>query len=369
MAASGSQAPALNPGVALSPGVVSEGVLLEDAADRAQAKRRHGLVRIPTDKVGFWPGNRGDAGINPSHVHDVAHDIMINKCRLTRYEPVGLLKIPPHLLEEFRTANKEKCDNDPLMPRFSPNMEYVAADHTHFVHALKLGKEGTHTLYNQPGADKVKWHWQDSEANMCMEHGFSAAIYDDSIWGDIQAVEALNAEGNLNSAVDMGEDEMQAFGRIDAIVTRMSQSPAWKDKKIPVGPALDNLKLGCGLGQFDEKSWQHFFNLRESLGVPMVKVLTLCQFNIVGSRVRVKADDFGSVAKLESRLHWIKTSLLLHMYLDSVPAPSQSEGINFGSRRAVFAKSLPQSFMHQMKKESALLVDIEKISSIYSRIT
>ena len=81
----------------------------------------------------FWAGNLGNSGVNSVHVHEVASDIMTNKCRLSRYEPVGLIQIPAHLLETFRMANKEKCGNDPLILKCSPAMEYVCADHCAFL--------------------------------------------------------------------------------------------------------------------------------------------------------------------------------------------------------------------------------------------
>ena len=155
---------------------------LEDAADRAQAKRKHGLVRISLEKIGFWPGNRGCNGVSSYHAHEVAWDIMSKKCRLSRYEPVELMEIPADLLDSFKLANQEKCERDHLMPKFSPTMEYVCAGKTHFVHGLKLGKEGTHTLFNESGAPRIRWKSDDLEADECMKQGPMAAIYDSSIF-------------------------------------------------------------------------------------------------------------------------------------------------------------------------------------------
>ncbi len=124
----------------------SEGVEAIDAVDRADRKRTYGTVRVPGNKIGFWPGNRGGTGINSRHVHEIARDIMFRKCRRTRYEPVHLLEVPEQKLKRFKAQNKEKCDSDPLMPAFSPDMEYVPAAKTHFTHACKLAIDGTHTF-------------------------------------------------------------------------------------------------------------------------------------------------------------------------------------------------------------------------------
>jgi len=40
-----------------------EGVDVEDAADRAQRKRKHGVPRIHPREIGFWPGNRGGTSV------------------------------------------------------------------------------------------------------------------------------------------------------------------------------------------------------------------------------------------------------------------------------------------------------------------
>ena len=112
---------------------MSEDVEVEDAADRAQRKRKYGVIRVDPKKIGFWPGNRGGTGINSRHVHEIARDIMLRKCRRSRYEPVGLLAVPEPLLKRFKALNKEKCDGVPLMPAFSPDMEYVPASKAHFL--------------------------------------------------------------------------------------------------------------------------------------------------------------------------------------------------------------------------------------------
>ena len=44
------------------------------------------------------------------------------------------------------------------------------------------------------------------------------AIYKSTLWHDADAMKACSANDNLNANVSMGEDEMQAFGRIDVVV-------------------------------------------------------------------------------------------------------------------------------------------------------
>ena len=75
-----------------------------------------------------------------------------------------------------------------------------------------------------------------------MTKGVLAVIYDKSIWEDPEAVIALSSLGNFNAAIDQGEDEMQAFGRINELVNRMNDTE-WKDTgDIPVSAILEGVK-------------------------------------------------------------------------------------------------------------------------------
>ena len=74
-----------------------------------------------------------------------------------------------------------------------------------------------------------------------------------------------------------------------------------------------------------------------------------------------QAKRFGLVARLESRLPWIKVWLLLHLHIDSLPTPNQTDAILLGGCQEVVAKRLSSSVVAQMKIESGLMVDIEKV--------
>jgi len=141
---------------------------LEDAGDRAQKHRKHGFVRIPLDKIGFWPGNRGGLGVASHHLHEVAWDCKANKTKLQRYGHVDLIEIPSESSQQICNANRDRCQSDNLMPRFSSEIQYVCASKTHFVHAQKLAKEGTRTLFNK-GEQIIRWQESDSEGALIME--------------------------------------------------------------------------------------------------------------------------------------------------------------------------------------------------------
>ena len=341
---------------------------LEDAADRARKKRKCALMRVPLEKIGFWPGNRGGLGCSAYHIHEVAHDCLANKTRLERYGHVDLLEIPKELLDEFREHNRQFCESDPLMPRFSAKMVYVCGGRTHFVHAHKLAKDGNRTLFNKAEGLRIVWKTSDVEGAEIREQGPLCAIYESSIFEDPDAVSALASDGNLNSNVEMGEDEMQAFGRVDAMFERMARSQdtkAGEKPKINMEKLLANIQVS-GFGQFSEESWQHLIALRKVLPTAMAKCLQLCQFNAVASRVRVRSSDFGAVAKLDPRAPWAKVALLLWQYLGTLnekhgSQPSRDDILltTFSGRKEVFAKSLGTTTMKQLQEETRFLMDVE----------
>ena len=69
--------------------------------------------------------------------------------KLVRYKQVDVVRVPQSAVEAFRQYNKEKCDSDALMPKFSSVMRFGCLTKTHFCHANKLSKDGNRTLFNE----------------------------------------------------------------------------------------------------------------------------------------------------------------------------------------------------------------------------
>ena len=115
---------------------------LQNACDRAHKHRVSGDVRIKLDQIGFWDRNRGGMGLASHHMHQVANDCCANGTSLSRYLFVPIVEVPQAQLEEVRQYNRSRCETDPLMPKYSCDIKYVAAGKTHFVHAQKLTKAG-----------------------------------------------------------------------------------------------------------------------------------------------------------------------------------------------------------------------------------
>ena len=225
---------------------------LEDAGDKAQHHHMPGSARISLDRIGYWPGNRGGLGISSHHVHEVAHDCNANRTKLQRYGHVALIEIPTSELQTIRDANRARCEGDDLMPRYAETIQYVCATKTHFVHAQKLAKDGGRTLYNQ-GNVKTRWQDADSEGAQILDQGPLCIIYKAELLLDIDATNALSGEDNLNASVQFGEDEMQAFARVDEITTRLAPSQAAgkareADGTITIGVVLASLQVS-GLWQ------------------------------------------------------------------------------------------------------------------------
>jgi len=161
---------------------------------------------------------------------------------------VEVVKVPQHELTAWRTANKMKCASNPLLPCFSPDMKYACLTKTHFTHAIKLGLEGHRSLRNQGSFPLVYENTQ--EWNEITANGPLCTIYSEGLWDDKEALQWTMLGDNLNAAVQLGEDEMQAFGRVDSIVQQIvSQAPGQQTIEIHSRTVFEKLKAE-GFGVF-----------------------------------------------------------------------------------------------------------------------
>ena len=167
--------------------------------------------------------NRGGLGISAHRVHEVAWDCLANKTKLQRYTCVDLIEIPEECLKATRDENRERCEADSLMPRFSAKIQYVCARKTHFVHAHKLAIDGARTVFNA-GDVPIRWPDSDAEGKLILEQGPLCALYGSNLLHAVDATNALCSDDNLNAGVQWGEDEMQAFGRVHEMVGRLAAS-------------------------------------------------------------------------------------------------------------------------------------------------
>jgi len=150
-----------------------------------------GLVRVPLDQIGFWPGNRDSTGCGPQHVHDIAEDIVTRGTSLWRYESVDLVKVPVAFLDCYRGYNKVMCDQADYMPSFNPDMVYVLLTKNHFTSAHMLIRDGGRTLYDYKmgtGMRDIKPRPDDREGQMIQEQGVLASIFDEDLFSESEAM-------------------------------------------------------------------------------------------------------------------------------------------------------------------------------------
>ena len=162
----------------------------EDALARAHQYRKPFLARVNLTEIGLSGTNRGGEGVCPHHVHELAHHIKNEMTQVQRYQYVDLIKIPKESLQKVLQVNRDRCEADPLMPRFSSKIKYVCITKTHFVHAHKLAKDGNHTVYNR-GEDPIRWRDADTEGAQIIEQGPLCAMYSRRMFKDIEATDAL----------------------------------------------------------------------------------------------------------------------------------------------------------------------------------
>ena len=168
----------------------------EDAVARAEQYRKPLLARVSLDEIGFREMHRGGLGVSSHHIHFLASHIKDEMTQRHRYECVDLIKIPKKSLQKVLQVNRDRCEADPLMPCFSSKIKYVCITKTHFVHAYKLAKDGTHTRYNR-GEEPIRWQDADTEGAQIIEHGPLCAIYSRRMFKDIEAADAVANLDNI----------------------------------------------------------------------------------------------------------------------------------------------------------------------------
>jgi hypothetical protein len=173
-------------------------------SERAQMHRRHGNIRVPLHKIGFWSGNRGGSCCVPTHVHEIARDITVMGTKLDRYVHVVLVKIPQDKLAEVREANKRRSERFPLMPPSAPEMEYVLVAKTHFTFAHKLIKQGGRVLHDVDEGQQVlrlELQADDEEGHQIQASGPVAVIYGEELFDDDAAMASLASQDNMQATI------------------------------------------------------------------------------------------------------------------------------------------------------------------------
>ena len=177
----------------------------EELPESTDKYRIPGLVRVPLDQMGFWPGQRYGLGCIPQHVHEVAADIVHNGAKLDRYNHVVLVKIPAAELDLVRKGNKTMCDSVKSMPLFNADMVYVLLTKTHFTLAHMLIRDGGRTLHDygyQPykmatRVRDIKLLLGDLEGHVIQERGVLASIFNENLFLEPEAMRSYQQQDNM----------------------------------------------------------------------------------------------------------------------------------------------------------------------------
>ena len=173
---------------------------VEELPESAEKYRIPGLVRVPLDQIGFWPGQRYGLGCIPFHVHEVAADIVTTGTSLDRYDRVELVKIPAAELDLVRKGNKTMCDSVKSMPLFNADMVYVLLTKTHFTLAHMLIRDGGRTLHDYKMGTRVrdiKLLLGDLEGHVIQERGVLASIFNENLFLEPEAMRSYQQQDNM----------------------------------------------------------------------------------------------------------------------------------------------------------------------------
>ena len=370
--------------------------LLGDASDRASHMLKPGQTRVPLEQIGFWEHNRGGLGVNPHHVHEVAHDVHTNKTKLLRYRAVAIVELTDNNdRQRHLDRNRKLCQTDPLMPEFSPLIKYVCLTNTHFVHSMKLMKDGGRTIFDQ-NCLKIQLAEDDIEGAEIMEKGPMCAIYNGRLLQDFEAAQALAVDDNLNASVGWHEDEGQMYGRVHNMCDRLfpDKKQESKDSKEgnhggstegnntackteckkeykkacntekpedPMEVVMANLEAS-GLGACGRSEWKDLVLFRRSIPSLHSKIFMTCQFHHCAGQVRVRAADFGAISKLDPRAPWMKVCVLLHQYIGNLEPKSAIALATFQGRQEKTAKKIPLDVIKELVTEGMFVGRMEKFT-------
>ena len=67
------------------------------------------------------------------------------------------------------------CEQDPLLPPFDPEIGYICASKTNFVHGHKLLKEGRNKMYHENPGVLIKLRDDDVEGQQIQERAEQAS--------------------------------------------------------------------------------------------------------------------------------------------------------------------------------------------------
>ena len=287
---------------------MAAGGTASDPLDRALRFREEGLFRKKLDELGLLQCNRGNLGISGHHMHEVAWSCILG-VRANRYKQVEVVRVPESCLDDWRRSNKERCESDALMPNFSANMRFALLSKTHFTHANKLARDGNRSLFNE-GKIPIKYEESNTEGNLILAEGIICSVYRSELWSDTDAMRELMAADNDDADIEMGEDEIQAQGRVESALNVCQQAGT----AATVDAVFKEMKR-MGTRAFSDDDTRSFIEFRLALVPGVAQCFRACVFHSVCGRVRVHPADYKLVSTLEPRAMWVKVPIMVRQYM------------------------------------------------------
>ena len=271
--------------------------------------------------------------------------------KLFRYKCVDAVRVPWHMLAEFRLYNKDKCESDKLMPQCSESMCLANLTKTHFTHGCKLVHDGARTAFNE-GKVKLSFKADCVEGCKILDTGVLTCIYSDKLLLDEEALFAVMSADNENADLEMEEDELQAQGRVEMALKSSGQS-----RPITVCAVLDVMRKQ-GLRAFSEENTKHLVTFRLSLSPAVAQCYRTCVWHVAAGIVRVRPHDYGVVSHLDPRVQWVRASVLIAQYMFAYKDRCCAAPTRTG-RAVAFARNLNANWLKQLATEGTTLLELE----------
>ena len=148
----------------------------------------------------------------------------------------------------------------------------------------------------------------DVEGRWIQENGLLAVVYDEQLYGDHAAMSSVASQDNLNQQTQLAETEMNVFCRVSFVF----EEPATDKKPASEKEVLKHLE-SMGLGPFTTQEWSFFIVLRVALPKRVADMMVAIQFQATSSQVRVRAANFGTVAKMDTRCSILLVATVLFL--------------------------------------------------------
>ena len=328
---------------------------INDQAEKMLCKSQPG--RAALDHIGMHALNRGGHGVISFHLHrNVLPDVLENGTIADRYAPVRLVEVPQASLDKWRQENKRRCD-DPLMPKFSPEMKYCLLTKHHFVHSHKLIKDGDRSVFNE-GKHPAKLRDDDEEGKMVQSVGVKAVIYGPELWNDPAALNAIMTADNLDADCRMRENEVDALGRAHTMISTMDLEKPTDDIVTSIDSVMNQMEQ-VGLGNATPEDMRELVAFRLTLPKPVGQLLITCLLHMTQGRYKAEIVNYKTVASLHlgDKFSIPKICLVLAIYCQFLSASctdkaSSQSGSKF---EQLHVKKISSSAVKELSKEHELL--------------